>query len=64
VWGLTIVQRGQRRTYGYDEAHRRIAAVQGWDALPSPASRIELTEHGLRLFGEGQGHRVGLCLGH
>lgn len=63
VWGLTIVQRGQRRTYGYDEAHRRIAAVKGWDALPSPASRIEMTESGLRLFGEGQGHRVGLCLG-
>ncbi len=63
VWGLTIVQRGQRRTYGYDEAHRRIAAVKGWDSLPSPASRIEMTESGLQLFGEGQGHRVGLCLG-
>jgi hypothetical protein len=64
VWGLTVVQHGLRRTYGYDEAHRRMAAVKGWDALPSPASRIEMAEDGMRLFGEGQGHRVGLCLGN
>jgi hypothetical protein len=64
AWGLTIVQHGLRRTYGYDEAHRRMAAVKGWDALPSPASRIEMAEDGMRVFGEGQGHRVGLCLGN
>jgi hypothetical protein len=62
VWGLTFIQHGLRRTYGYDEVHRRMAAVKGWDALPSPASRIELSEEGLRVFGEGQGHRIGLCL--
>jgi hypothetical protein len=62
-WGLTVVQRGHRKTYGYDEAHRRIASVLGWDALPSPADRLEPTAEGVRLFGEGQGHRIGLCLG-
>jgi hypothetical protein len=63
VWGLTVVQQGHRKTYGYDEAHHRIASVLGWDALPSPAARIESTSAGVRLSGEGQGHRVGLCLG-
>jgi hypothetical protein len=63
VWGLTLTRRGQRKTYGYDELHRRIAAALGWDALPSPADRAELTDAGLRLQGVGQGHRVGLCLG-
>jgi hypothetical protein len=63
VWGLTLTRKGLRKTYGYDEAHRRIAAILGWDALPSPADRVELTDAGLRLQGVGQGHRVGLCLG-
>jgi hypothetical protein len=63
VWGLTLARNGLRKTYGYDDAHRRIAAVLGWDALPSPADRVELTDEGLRLQGVGQGHRVGLCLG-
>ena len=62
-WGLTLIRKGGRRTYGYDEAHRGIAAVLGWDALPSPADQLELTEDGLQLQGVGQGHRVGLCLG-
>lgn len=63
VWGLSITRNGVRKTYGYDEAHRRIAALKGWDALPSPADRIEMTGEGLRLHGVGQGHRVALCLG-
>ncbi len=63
VWGLTFTQSGLRKTYGYDDVHRRIAAVLGWDALPSLADRVELTDEGLRLQGVGQGHRVGLCLG-
>ena len=62
-WGLTLIRKGGRKTYGYDEAHRCMAAVLGWDALPSPADQLELTEEGLRLQGVGQGHRVGLCLG-
>jgi hypothetical protein len=62
VWGLVITHSGGRRTLGFDEAHRRIAGVLGWDALPSPADRVEWTEAGLRLQGAGQGHRVGLCL--
>lgn len=63
VWGLTVIRRGHRKTYGYDETHRRIASVLGWDALPSPADRMEPVGTGVRLFGEGQGHRVGFCLG-
>ena len=63
VWGLIVSHRGGRRTYRYDEAHRRIATVKGWDALPSPPSRVDMTGEGARFQGEGQGHRVGLCLG-
>lgn len=64
VWKLTVLRQGQKVSYGFDEVHRRIAAVLGWDALPSPADRMELTAtEGVRLFGVGQGHRVGLCLG-
>ncbi|HJV89187.1 MAG TPA: hypothetical protein VJ623_02690 [Holophagaceae bacterium] len=61
-WGLVVLGAGLRRTYGFDEVHRRIAAVLGWDALPSPADRVDLGGEGLRLRGVGQGHRVGLCL--
>ncbi|MBI3130192.1 MAG: hypothetical protein HYZ13_02435 [Acidobacteria bacterium] len=63
VWGLILTRHGVRRTFGFDEAHRRIAGVLGWDALPSPADRLEFTAEGVRLQGAGSGHRVGLCLG-
>ncbi|HJV22139.1 MAG TPA: hypothetical protein VJ570_05555, partial [Holophagaceae bacterium] len=61
-WGLVVLGTRARTTYGFDEVHRRIAAVLGWDALPSPADRVDLGPGGLRLEGVGQGHRVGLCL--
>lgn len=63
VWGLVVTRNGVAKTYRYDDAHRRMAAVKGWDVLPSPADWVELAEEGLRLQGRGQGHRVGLCLG-
>lgn len=63
VWGLVITRNGVAKTYGYDDAHRRMAALEGWDALPSPADGVALTKEGLRVHGRGQGHRVGLCLG-
>jgi hypothetical protein len=64
VWKLTVIRDGLRSSYTFDEAHRRIAGVLGWDALPSPADRLERSVTGaVRLFGVGQGHRVGLCLG-
>jgi hypothetical protein len=47
----------------YDETHRLLAAVLGWDALPSPADRVVRGAGGFRAFGGGRGHRVGLCLG-
>jgi len=62
VWVLraTVAERVLRMKY--DEAHRRIAAVLGWDALPSPAAQVEAGPDGFRLQGFGQGHQVGLCL--
>jgi hypothetical protein len=47
----------------YDDAHRRLASVLGWSALPSPPDRIVRTAGGFRAEGVGLGHRVGLCLG-
>ncbi len=46
----------------YDDAHRRLAARLGWDALPAPASRVSRTNSGFVAEGTGFGHRVGLCL--
>ena len=58
VWGL----RAGSRVLRYDEAHRLLADVLGWDALPSPASRLRPVADGYEVEGVGSGHRVGLCL--
>jgi len=63
TWTLRLWQRGEARSLRYDAAHRLIAGVLGWDALPSPAQGVEAAGDGFRLRGFGQGHRVGLCLG-
>ncbi len=63
VWTLRVGTAGGDRSLRYDEAHRRLAAVLGWDALPSPANGIFRTAGGFRAEGVGRGHRVGLCLG-
>ena len=47
----------------YDDAHRRLAARMGWDAMPAPAARVLRTGAGFAAEGVGFGHRVGLCLG-
>jgi hypothetical protein len=47
----------------FDEAHRRLAARMGWDAMPAPASSVSRTRAGFMAEGTGFGHRVGLCLG-
>ncbi len=62
-WMLFVWHGTQATPLTFDEAHRRIASALGWDALPSPADRIELSDEGCRAFGTGHGHRVGLCLG-
>ncbi len=63
VWTLRVLLAGgARRALRYDEAHAVIAAVLGWDALPSPASRITPVADGFRVSGFGHGHRVGVCL--
>lgn len=62
-WSLRIQSADQTRDFPYDEVHRRIAAELGWDALPSPADRVEPVPGGFRVQGVGAGHRVGLCLG-
>lgn len=63
VWALRIEGDRAVWTASYDEAHRRVAAVLGWDALPSPADAVEAIPGGWRVRGVGWGHRVGLCLG-
>jgi hypothetical protein len=63
VWTLRARTAGGNLDLRYDEAHRRLAAVLGWDALPSPAERIVRSAGGFHAEGLGSGHRVGLCLG-
>ena len=63
VWRLFVATPGQTRRLLYDDAHRALAAVLGWDALPSPPDRVTRAGAGYRAEGAGSGHRVGLCLG-
>ncbi len=63
TWRLRVTIAGRTRELSFDEAHRRLATVLGWDALPSPADRVEATAEGWRVSGTGRGHRIGLCLG-
>lgn len=62
TWRLLVETAGGRRRLGFDEAHRLLAVALGWDALPSPASRVARSGQGWRAEGLGRGHRVGLCL--
>jgi hypothetical protein len=63
VHRLLVESGGTTRRLLYDEAHRALASVLGWDALPSPPDRVTRTAAGFRAEGVGAGHRVGLCLG-
>lgn len=63
TWTLRIESDRAAWSLRYDDAHRRLATVLGWDALPSPADAIEAVPGGFRAHGVGWGHRVGLCLG-
>ncbi len=63
VWTLRVRTPAGTRAYRYDDAHRALARVLGWDALPSPADRVEESSNGFTATGRGSGHRVGLCLG-
>jgi hypothetical protein len=63
VWGLRVWAGREPRTLRFDQAHRLLAAVLGWDALPSPADSVTPAPGGFRAQGVGAGHRVGLCLG-
>jgi hypothetical protein len=62
VWVLRAVGPQGSRDLRYDDAHRLLASVLGWGALPSPADRVEQVSGGFRAQGVGLGHRVGLCL--
>lgn len=62
TWSLRIESDRDAWALRYDDAHRRLATVLGWDALPSPADAIEAIPNGFRARGVGWGHRVGLCL--
>jgi hypothetical protein len=63
VWHLRVERGAASEILSFDTAHRRLAAVLGWDALPSPASRVVARGAGFEAQGVGSGHRVGLCLG-
>jgi len=63
VWGLRLGEGPAARTLRFDQAHRLLAAVLGWDALPSPADTVVAVPGGFQVQGVGSGHRVGLCLG-
>lgn len=63
TWNLRIESDRDAWTLRYDDAHRRLATVLGWEALPSPADTIEAIPGGFHVRGVGWGHRVGLCLG-
>jgi hypothetical protein len=47
----------------WDDLHRRLARLSGWDALPSPPDSWSAAGSGWRAVGRGSGHRVGYCLG-
>jgi hypothetical protein len=47
----------------WDDLHRRLARVAGWDALPSPPDSWSAVGAGWQAVGRGSGHRVGYCLG-
>jgi hypothetical protein len=63
VWVLRVAGPNATKTLSYDQAHRRLASVLGWGALPSPADEIVPVPGGFLVRGVGLGHRVGLCLG-
>ncbi|HXC17009.1 MAG TPA: hypothetical protein VNV60_06160 [Holophagaceae bacterium] len=63
TWILRVRTATNTRAYRYDDAHRALARILGWNALPSPADTVEPVEGGFRVTGRGSGHRVGLCLG-
>ena len=62
VWVLRITGPEGSQNLRYDAAHRLLATVLGWDALPSPADSVDAIPGGYRVQGSGLGHRVGLCL--
>jgi hypothetical protein len=63
TWVLIVWTPQGRRVLRYDDAHRALATVLGWDALPSPADNLTHVTDGYEATGRGSGHRVGLCLG-
>ena len=47
----------------WDDLHRRLSRLAGWDALPSPPDSWSADGTGWKAVGRGSGHRVGYCLG-
>jgi hypothetical protein len=62
-WALRLQTPSGDRDFDYDDAHRLLAHMAGWGALPSPADSVRLADNKIHAKGRGAGHRVGLCLG-
>ncbi len=62
VWKLRARTAAGDKDWLYDDAHRRLARVLGWGALPSPADAVNREADSFQVRGRGLGHRVGLCL--
>ena len=57
-----VTSAGGASDFLWDDLHRRLAAVAGWDALPSPPDAWHADASGWTATGRGLGHRVGTCL--
>jgi hypothetical protein len=62
-WTLRLQTPTRDKDFDYDAAHRLLAPLAGWGALPSPADSVRLADNKIHAKGHGSGHRVGLCLG-
>jgi hypothetical protein len=62
-WMLRFHTATRKVDFNYDSAHRLLAGVAGWGALPSPADSARMAGGKIIAQGHGLGHRVGLCLG-
>jgi hypothetical protein len=62
VHRLLVASGGTTRRLLYDDAHRALASVLGWDAVPSPPGRVTARPPGSAPRASAQGTASALCL--